>query len=96
MDPDRIAESIRLLEENHDFPCEFVFKIIGQNTEVFVEEVLSVMRSTHPCFEPRFQTRQTPNGRHISITVEPVMPSAVEVLEIYRQLQEIDGVVMIM
>jgi hypothetical protein len=47
-------------------------------------------------FDPPFRTRETPHGRHISVTLEPTVSSAEEVLEIYRWIRQVDGVVTLM
>jgi putative lipoic acid-binding regulatory protein len=39
--------------------------------------------------------RETPGGRHVSVTINPVVQSADDVLRIYAELQSLEGVVML-
>lgn len=98
MTPEEQRESaLLLLNEQHDFPCDFVFKVIGKATDDFVQRVVSCIQDCLPGdTEPPHRTRSTPNGKHISVTLEPVITSAEEVLRVYAELKTIDGVVMVM
>jgi putative lipoic acid-binding regulatory protein len=90
-------DAIRLLEETHDFPCEFMFKVIGRAEESFVERVVEAIRVCQQSSEaPSYRLRETPNRRHVSVTLEPQVQSAQEVLLIYACIREIHGVVMVM
>lgn len=89
--------SIELLEATHKFPCVFHFKAIGVSTDCFTGRVLDAVKlELAEDAEPSFSTRSTPGGRHISVSVEPVVDSAAHVLAIYRQLRELEGLVMLM
>lgn len=85
-----------LLEAVHEFPCKFVFKAVGPAREEFVTTVVSVVRSTlaHE-FDPPFETRQTPSGRHVSVTVAPWVESSEEVLLVYTSIRDIPGLLML-
>ena len=97
MEYERYEESIRLLEETCDFPCEFQFKIIGSQKNDFVQRVVTAVQETLEMQdEPSFRTRETPGGRHVSVTLEPVVSSAADVLKTYQRLRLIDGVVMLL
>lgn len=86
-----------LLESIHTFPCKFRFKVIGANDDHFVGRVLTAIRiELEEGTEPAFSTRTTTGGRHISVTVEPVMNSASHVISVYAQLRELEGLVMLM
>ncbi len=97
MDLEDRERAIRLLEATHTFPCPYLIKVIGRSDDTFVQRVMEALHSvqqsdcTPPC-----RTRQTPNGRHIAVTLEPTVASAEEVLEIYRCVRQVDGVVMMM
>ena len=96
-DAEKRRDSLRLLEETHQFPCPFMFKVIGRADGDFVATVVETLReSQHLADAPPYRTRETPNGKHVSITFEPVVRSAEQVLLIYQRLQQIDGVVMVM
>jgi putative lipoic acid-binding regulatory protein len=89
--------SLRLLEETHDFPCEFMFKVIGLADDQFVQRVVLTVRQLQQMDEdPPFRFRQTPSGRHIAVTLEPQVASAEEVMAIYREIRQIEGVIMLM
>ncbi|QDT57230.1 hypothetical protein Pan44_52980 [Caulifigura coniformis] len=88
--------SVELLEATHRFPGPFMFKIIGRSEDQFVARVLSAVRTLlGDENEPAFSVRKTANGTHTCVTVEPEVPSASMVVEIYTQLRGIDGVMML-
>lgn len=89
--------SIELLDATHKFPCVFHFKAIGLSTDCFTGRVLDAVKRELPeDAEPSFSTRATPNGKHISVTIEPIVDSASHVLAIYEQLRGVEGLVMLM
>ena len=91
---DSLLES---LETNHEFPCEYTFKAIGGNPENFVREVLSVAaEELGVSGDPPHSVKQTPNGRHVSVTLAPVVESPQQVIKIYERLQALDDLVMLM
>ena len=89
-------ESIELLKATHNFPCSFTFKVIGKSTDQFRASVLEVIVRYTKEEQPPHTIRETPGGRHVSITAEPFIAEAVHVLEIYEQLQALDDVVMLL
>jgi putative lipoic acid-binding regulatory protein len=92
-----IETSLRLLEETHEFPCEFMVKVIGRAHGRFVECVVQTVRQVQRLDEdPPFRTRETPSGRHVAVTLEPRVTSAEDVLAIYGEIRKIPGVVMLM
>lgn len=89
---DSLRES---LETNHKFPCEYTFKAIGRNPESFVRAVVTaVAEELGNSDEPTHAVKETPNGRHISVTLTPVVESAQQVMKIYQRLQTLDDLVM--
>lgn len=96
--PGRTREdSIRLLEGTHSFPCPILVKVIGRAEDSFVTRVVAAMRSCqHLAADPEHRIRETPNGRHVSVTFEPFVQTAVEVLDIYEHIRTVDGVVMLL
>lgn len=90
-------DSIRLLEETHDFPCEVMIKVIGHSQATFVEAILEIVRECQSLGElPAYRSRSTPNGKYIAITLEPPFQSAAEVLALYERIRVVQGVVMVM
>lgn len=90
-------DPIELLNEVHQFPCQFTIKAIGKTENDFPARILETTRKTLGIdFDPPYSTRETAHGRHVSVTIEPTLQSAEETLELYRQLQETDGLVMLL
>ena len=88
--------SIELLEKTHAFPCPYVFKIIGKAEEGFPTRVVGALREVLLIeADPPYHVREAVGGRHISVTVEPVVQSAQQVVAIYSRLQVLDGLVML-
>ena len=88
--------SIELLEATHRFPGPFMFKVVGRSEEQFVARVLAAVRSRlGEDNEPAFSIRTTANGIHTCVTVEPEVPSAASVVEIYSHLRGVEGVMML-
>jgi putative lipoic acid-binding regulatory protein len=87
--------SLDFLEQAHAFPCPYLFKIIGKTDQGFLARVIAIVRE-ELTFEtdPPFRVREAVGGRHMAITLEPMVQSAEQVLAIYRRLGVLDGVVM--
>ena len=89
--------SVELLEGVHSFPCPYVFKVIGEDDRSFAARVVSVVRDELALEEdPPFSIRRTKSGRHLCVTLEPVVPRAQCVLDIYGLIQTLDGLVMVL
>ena len=87
-------QSLELLNATHDFPCAFTIKVIGNAEDDFVTRVVIALREFDP--DVTFQTRSTPKGKHVAVTLEPKLESAAQVLLVYEQVKTIAGVVMTM
>jgi putative lipoic acid-binding regulatory protein len=85
-----------LLEQTHAFPGPFLFKIIGKSDDGFLARVIAVVRE-ELLFDadPPYRIREAAGGRHVSVTLEPIVQSAHQVLAIYRRLGVLDGLVML-
>lgn len=89
--------AIELLESTHSFPCEYTFKVIGLAEANFVGRVVQAVRRVLPeDVEPPFYTRQTASGRHVSVTIEPTLDGADEVLAVYRELANLQGLELVL
>ncbi len=90
-----ISEDV--LNSTHEFPCPYVFKVIGKVDEGFAERVVAAVRDelAHEV-DPPFQTRLTRDGRHVSVTVEPTVANAQQVIAVYRRVKGLPGLVMLM
>lgn len=90
-------QSLDILNATHTFPSPVMFKVIGENNETFVARVVAAVRDELVAVEdPPYTTREARNGRHISITLEPQMSDAEQVLAVYDRLRTLPGVLMLM
>lgn len=88
-------QSLELLNATHEFPCDFTIKVIGQSDDDFVARVVETVQDAATTEERiPYQTKVTPNGKHVSVTMEPHLVSAEEVLFVYDQVKSVRGVVM--
>ena len=86
--------SVELLEQVHAFPCQFTFKIIGKTDNGFVARALAKVREQLEMeVDPPFRVRHTAGGRHVSVTIEPQVQNAWEVLGVYQAVQSLQGLV---
>lgn len=89
--------SIELLEATHHFPCAYVLKVIGRSERGFIGRVVAAVRDQLEAeVDPPYRVRSTAGGRHVSVTLEPVIQSAWDVLAVYGRIREIAGVVIVM
>lgn len=89
--------TIELLETMHEFPGPYMFKVIGRVDRGFVARVVAAVRDEMAAAtDPPYRLREASGGRHISITLEPVVQTAQDVLAIYRRLRATAGIVMIL
>ena len=87
--------TIELLEKAHAFPCPYIFKFIGKADQALPARVVAVVRQELGSeTDPPFRVREAVGGRHMSITLEPLVQSAHQVLAIYRRVGVLDGVIM--
>ena len=89
--------SIEVLESTHDFPTSYTFKVIGLAADGFVERVLSSVQSEfEEAGDISHRTKETSGGKHVSVTIEPTVHSAKQVLAVYTKLHELDGLVLLL
>lgn len=88
---------IAALEENHRFPGPYTLKVIGANSDGFRSAVIAIVREEMRLqYEPRHEIRQTPSGRHQSLTLHLTARDARQVAAVYGRLQSLDEVTMLM
>ena len=86
--------AIELLESTHHFPGPYMFKVIGRAESGFVALVVAAVREElAEGVDPPFQVRSARGGRHLSITLEPNVQTAQQVIAIYQRIQKIAGLV---
>jgi putative lipoic acid-binding regulatory protein len=73
-----------------------MFKVIGRTDDGFVARTVAAVREELAAeVDPPFRTRETPGGRHVSVTLEPPMATAEQVLSVYRRLLKLAGLVVL-
>ena len=96
LDPARLP-SLDLLNGAHDFPGPYVFKVIGADDRSFAARVVSLIRDELELDEdPEFSIRRTASGRHLAVTLEPTVPDAQTVVDLYQLIYRLDGLVMVL
>jgi putative lipoic acid-binding regulatory protein len=94
---DNQGRMIDLLNQTHCFPTRFTFKVIGLNRETLLSEVVTCVRSEMSYEDPpEYSVREARGGRHIAITIEPLLDQAEQVLAIYDRLMKLEGIVMLL
>lgn len=73
----------RMLDENHQWPCPYVFKFIVPTGNL---ALLTALFDGQP-----LTTRESKGGKYTSVTVESTMCSGKSVMETYRKAAEIPG-----
>lgn len=96
-DPLNSADSQELLNATHVFPGRYMFKAIGPNHDDFIDAVLRAVRLVlkHD-FDPPYSLNASVGGRHVSITVEPCVDTARDVLDVYARLRTVDGLLLLL
>jgi putative lipoic acid-binding regulatory protein len=85
---------VDLLEATHEFPGPYMFKAIGHLSNSFVARTVAAMRSALGVeVDPPYTIRQTNNGRFGAITFQVRATSAQQVLEVYRVMQKLEGLI---
>lgn len=88
--------AIQLLESVHEFPGPYMFKVIGRVENGFAARAVAAVREAlDEPIDPPFKVRQTPGGRHVSVTVTPTVQRAEQVLAVYRRVRGMAGLVMV-
>ncbi|MEO0663877.1 MAG: DUF493 domain-containing protein, partial [Planctomycetota bacterium] len=66
-------QSAELLEDRHDFPCPYTFKVIGAAGASLEARVVECVQSSLGLdAPPQTRVRTAEGGRHEAVTVEPV------------------------
>ena len=88
--------TIALLESTHTFPGPYMFKVIGKTDLGFVARTVAAVRDElGEAADPPYKVRESVGGRHIAVTLEPVVQTARQVLAVYRRLSRMAGLVML-
>ena len=88
---------LELLESVHQFPGPYTFKIITHNDPAVQSAVMAEIKKSLNLNEaPPFSSRTSENGKHASLTVELTLQKAQDVHTVYRALQGVPGVLMLL
>ncbi len=88
--------AIALLESTHTFPGPYMFKVIGRPEQGFVARTVAAVRQELAAeVDPPFRVREAVGGRHIAITLQPIVQTPQQVLAVYCRLRVLVGLVML-
>ena len=90
-----LAETIATLEEHHEFPGAYMFKVIAFHTEDLERRVsrAAAKGMDDATAALNLRSRGSRNRRYTSVTLEPVVQDASQVLAIYEELRKIEGLI---
>ncbi len=88
---------IELLKLSHSFPGPYTFKVIVEASPDIVEKLITELsKLLNWQASPQYSSRTTDSGKHIAITLEPVMRTPEEVHTVYNHLGSMQGVILIL
>lgn len=86
-----------LLDAVHQFPCEFLIKVIGASSDDFIERVVAAVIALDILeTDISYTSRQTAGGRHTSVSLTLIAQSSQQVMDIFAAIRQVHGVVMVM
>ncbi|WP_158542537.1 DUF493 domain-containing protein [Lujinxingia litoralis] len=81
------------LNAMHEFPGDFIFKVIGENEPTFVSRVVqAAVNAIGESGGVDVDTRESGKGRHVAVTLSARVQSPQMVLEVYGLLKAVQGV----
>ncbi len=92
LNPDDFYKSLQeKLEAHHNFPEDYLFKFIVTNEDSKHTEIYRVFDG----IKFTLNTRESKNGKYTSITISAFVLDAEQVIRIYKQVGQIQGVMML-
>lgn len=86
-----------LLESVHPFPGTYQIRAIGASADDFEGRVVAaVAEEVATLSEIDHSARFTPNGRHVSVTLDITVQSADQVRAIYARIQAVEGLALLL
>ena len=73
------------LDQEYDFPCEYLFKFIIKND--FKEDVISLLPKA------KKNIKISKKGKYVSITLSSIMKNADEIVYIYDEAAKINSII---
>ena len=88
MEPEEFQE---LLDQHYKWPAEYMFKFIVKSDLVDSIKALESVVAKLDLIEQT--TRSSHGGKYTAFTIRALMKSSSEVIEIYKDVSEIEGIV---
>lgn len=86
-------ELLERLNDVHEFPCDYLFKVIGENSDAFVARVTqAAINVVGASARARITTRESSGGKHLAVSMTVQLQDAESVLEVYSLLSGLEGV----
>ncbi len=79
------------LEQQHNFPEEYLFKFIITSNSEKITEILKVFDN----FKYTLSNRESSNGKYTSVSINCFVLDADQVIDIYKKVAEIENVMML-
>lgn len=77
------------LDQNHQFPEEYLFKFIFPNDNEKLSEIYRIFDG----LQYTINTRESVNGKYISTSIQAFVMDADQVINLYQEVQKIEGMV---
>jgi uncharacterized protein len=84
--PEQREKFRQLLEEGHDWPCEYQFKFILPSGQISILKSLIDEKA-------KFEMRPSSAGTYTSLTVFMMVTSPDQVIEVYEKVSVINGLI---
>ena len=90
--PEDFYKSFReKLEENHNFPEDYLYKFIFPNDNAKMTDLYQIFDK----IKYTISTRESKNGKYISASILAFVLDADQVIDLYKKVAQIEGVVML-
>jgi putative lipoic acid-binding regulatory protein len=87
--------AIDLLNAGHAFPGPYLFKVIGKAENGFVARTVAAVRDAlEATTDPPYTVRESVGGRHVAVSLNAEVRTAGQVLDVYRRVRALSGLVM--
>lgn len=84
------------LEAAHEFPCNYTFKLFGPNEATFEQAAGAVVARHLPDVTPEVSSRKSSKANHQCLTMILPVVDAQQVMDIYADFHQIDGLKMLL
>ncbi len=90
--PEEFYASLKTkLEENHNFPEDYVFKFIIPSNSEKITEILRI----YDGMKYTLSNRDSKNGKYTSLTINAFVLDADQVIALYKNVAKLEGVMML-